>query len=217
MNTTHQTLPSPAGPWGSPRSLDTCTVSRAGGRDEVAMENTYLEGHAAGLNEAGLPSYNIGCPYDGRTKAGKEWWRGFMEGDRERCARLRSAETETVKCEVNFATGEFREVPKEPEAVTQAAEPGFPWLADGELAKLDAQTEPVSLEGLRKQRDTAEAFQLKLQRDELADALEALCCPNVIGWIPIVWTPGEPGSGRQEARNFVASTQALDALRKAGR
>jgi len=28
-----KTLPSPAGPWGSPRSLDTCTVSRASGRD----------------------------------------------------------------------------------------------------------------------------------------------------------------------------------------
>jgi hypothetical protein len=38
MLKTYQTsLPSPAGPWGSPGSLDTCTVSRAGGRDEVAM------------------------------------------------------------------------------------------------------------------------------------------------------------------------------------
>lgn len=32
-----KTLPSPAGPWGSPCDLDSRTVSRAGGRDEVAM------------------------------------------------------------------------------------------------------------------------------------------------------------------------------------
>lgn len=41
MLKTYQTsLPSPAGPWGSPGSLDTCTVSRAGGRDEVDMSFT---------------------------------------------------------------------------------------------------------------------------------------------------------------------------------
>jgi hypothetical protein len=35
------TLPSPAGPWGSPCDLDSRTVSRAGGRDEVAMPYPY--------------------------------------------------------------------------------------------------------------------------------------------------------------------------------
>lgn len=43
MNITHQTLPSPAGPWGSPCDLDSRTVSRAGGRDEVAMEKKTPE------------------------------------------------------------------------------------------------------------------------------------------------------------------------------
>lgn len=42
-------------------------------------------GYEAGLNRAGQPSYNIYCPFDGRTKEGKAWWRGFMRGDAERC------------------------------------------------------------------------------------------------------------------------------------
>lgn len=56
---------------------------------------------------------------------------------------------------------------------------------------------------------------------ELADALEALLVDvrgfQVIGWIPIVWAPGEPGSGRQEAGSFIAAEQARAALAKAGR
>lgn len=47
-------------------------------------DKEYQEGYTVGL---ATPSTGF-CPYDGRTKAGKEWWRGFMVGDAERCAAL---------------------------------------------------------------------------------------------------------------------------------
>lgn len=43
-------------------------------------------GYDAGRNAAGNPAYNIHCPFDGRTKEGRAWWRGFMNGDAKRCA-----------------------------------------------------------------------------------------------------------------------------------
>jgi len=48
-------------------------------------DQQYNEGYTAGL----ASPYGLTCPYDGRTKAGKEWWRGFMAGDSERCAAKR--------------------------------------------------------------------------------------------------------------------------------
>lgn len=43
-------------------------------------------GYAAGLNSARKPTYEIHRPFDGRTKEGRAWWRGFMNGDAQRCA-----------------------------------------------------------------------------------------------------------------------------------
>lgn len=109
-------------------------------------------GFAAGRNATGLPTYEIHCPFDGRTKEGKTWWDGFMTGEAERCAASNPA-TETIECEINFATGEFREldpVPPfhqepafgSPEAVGQAAEtlrgPGA-FFADMAVAELAAE------------------------------------------------------------------------------
>lgn len=42
-----------------------------------------------GLAEGRKGPFGIYCPYDGRTKAGKEWWRGFVVGDAEWCAKRR--------------------------------------------------------------------------------------------------------------------------------
>lgn len=49
--------------------------------DVVTREQIKAEGYAAGL----ASPRGITCPYDGRTKAGRAWWDGFLAGDTERC------------------------------------------------------------------------------------------------------------------------------------
>lgn len=51
-----------------------------------ALTDAMLErdGYLAGLNLSNKPGYTIYCPYDGRTRAGKAWWAGFLRGDSER-------------------------------------------------------------------------------------------------------------------------------------
>lgn len=56
----------------------------------MTLSEIEAAGYTAGLNEAGEPSYRIGCSYDGRTREGKAWWRGFMAGDAERCQKARA-------------------------------------------------------------------------------------------------------------------------------
>jgi ribosome modulation factor len=46
------------------------------------QERIKSEGYTAGLASPN----GIQCPYDGRTRAGKAWWDGFMAGDAKRCA-----------------------------------------------------------------------------------------------------------------------------------
>jgi hypothetical protein len=48
----------------------------------------YQAGYAAGL----ASPHGTWCPYDGRTRAGKSWWAGFMAGDSQRCAEARARE-----------------------------------------------------------------------------------------------------------------------------
>jgi hypothetical protein len=53
------------------------------------LQDAYQAGEAAGENYLGpgIHSSALMCPYDGRTKLGRAWWKGFMAGDRRRCER----------------------------------------------------------------------------------------------------------------------------------
>jgi len=69
------------------------------------------EGYISGLKSP----HGIPCPYDGRTKRGKAWWKGFLRGDAERCrVASQPPAIERLTCEVNLETGEYREIPEDP-------------------------------------------------------------------------------------------------------
>lgn len=51
------------------------------------LDRADSEGYMAGLQSPN----GMHCPYDGRTKAGKVWWKGFIRGDAERCVRHHAA------------------------------------------------------------------------------------------------------------------------------
>jgi len=59
-------------------------------------KKAWDEGYAAGLQD---PS-RISCPYDGRTRAGRAWWKGFMLGDHRRCAAAIAREQEQQRAAV---------------------------------------------------------------------------------------------------------------------
>lgn len=66
------------------------------------MTTVYDQGRAAGLLS---PRAIMQSEYDGRTREGKEWWRGFMDGDAERCAAAREPTPEEQERPVVLANG----------------------------------------------------------------------------------------------------------------
>lgn len=84
------------------------------------IEDAYSKGYADGLNEAGLPGYNVMNPYDGRTREGKDWMRGFLAGDAERAARVKKAKAQSQDAEAEQIAFVNRIENMEPEAAQRA-------------------------------------------------------------------------------------------------
>jgi hypothetical protein len=173
MLKTYQTsLPSPAGPWGSPGSLDTCTVSRAGGRDEVAMsfpDPTYVREEIE-ANPVWRRAFELS---ELRNDTAPIGWSHFI------------AEAEAELAPQEPAPGSPAARPA-PEAVAQAAETirdldqyYFASAINGNTVRVfrDARTcEPYfddRYELKLSRVQGAEILRLAQQQYELADALEA--------------------------------------------
>jgi hypothetical protein len=197
-----KTLPSPAGPWGSPCDLDSRTISRAGGRDEVAMPYPYeIADHiraelADAVLLAPLGSVCGGVPV---TEGNKLWAREVL-------APFIGPFPQEPATDPYYPDGVPIDPSNDPEAVAHAAETiesrRYAWayneIADDHEMIAHPEGEWVTW---------SEHEWVSQQRDELADALEAL--RQAVQALSL-------GSGaRGYLRPFLDATS--EALAKAGR